>query len=182
MDNINLLPWRETKRAVVNERHTLYVFVIVIGVVLFAITIKCYVFHQMNHQRRINHQLTHKIINLNKKIKPALKWDESHKRLIKKIAIIDETDKHLMVSLCFFDSLASIIPTGIALERIERKLNKITLFGCDESGAHLPQLMRNILHRDEMKLSGIPEIQQSHMLDDTIESKFKITFILADKI
>lgn len=182
MHNINLLPWREKKRETANKRRMLYLLASILSAGTVAFIIECYAIYLVNNQQYINQKLNQEIIRLEKKIKPSIKWDMSRQLFLKKIAIIDEMKNDVRISLYFFCHLIELIPSRISLVKIERNLDRITLFGCSDAAHYIPQLMRNVLKAKWIKSFEIPEIQQIRSNDNRIESKFKLIFSLSDKI
>jgi len=144
MAHINLLPWREELR---KERQQQFV---ISGVIAAAITgaaffyVHTYVQGLINGQQERNNFISQEIKQLDKKIAEIKTLEDTKKRLITKMEIIQQLQHSRPQAVHLFDQLVRTLPDGVHLNSFAQAGNKLTLNGKAESNARVSAYMRNI--------------------------------------
>jgi len=172
MIEINLLPWRETKRT---REKKLFIFFLVLGVIIavtLVLTINFYVLSKIKIQSNRNQQLQAEINVISNKIKEVNEHKRLRQRLISRMKII----YNLLVSRTntahLFDEIIKILPDGIYLQEIERVGDKVTLLGFANYNSNISLLMRNINRSSWLESPQLIEIKK---IDDKKQSEINLT-------
>lgn len=182
MMSVNLLPWREKKREIVNKRRKTVVLTSILILVFFIVIIECQYKTITHSQRYKNNQLNREILKTTEKIASQKKWQSTRNKLLSQLLMLDAIQNDLIISFRCLDGLSLLIPQGITLDKIDKKSDEVTFFGCDESANNLPQLVRNMSKTKWITSFKITEIKQSTLKSDNVLSQFKLVFSLSDKI
>lgn len=141
---INLIPWREMRRAEQAKNVKIASFVIwavMAGLVYYA---HWYVVKMTENQNQRNQYLTSEIANLDKEIAEIKNIRERKSELIARMEVIQglQADRAQIVHL--FDDLVRKQPKGVYLTGLQKTGKKVTLSGFAQSNARISSLMRNL--------------------------------------
>ncbi|GIX34555.1 MAG: fimbrial protein [Lysobacteraceae bacterium] len=142
MTRINLLPWRQERRA---QRQKEYLTVLGLSG-LFAILVAFGVIQYHNalieNQTRRNDLLKNEIAQLDQKLKEIENLEKKREHLLNRKQVIEQlqADRSQMVHL--FDQLVRTIPDGVRLTSIKQSGDSLTLEGLSQSNARVASYMR----------------------------------------
>jgi type IV pilus assembly protein PilN len=144
MTRINLLPWRQERRA---QRQKEYLSVLAItGLVAAGIAFGVIKYYDglIANQNDRNNYLTTEIKQLDQKIKEIEGLEKKRAHLLNRKQVIEQlqADRSQMVHL--FDQLVRTIPEGIRLNSIKQAGTTLTLDGISQSNARVASYMRSL--------------------------------------
>lgn len=142
MTRINLLPWRQERRA---QRQKEYLTVLGMSGLLAAVVafgVVKYYDGLIENQNDRNNYLKSEITQLDRKIKEIEDLEKKRAHLLNRKQVIEQlqADRSQMVHL--FDQLVRTIPEGIRLNTIKQSGNVLTLDGISQSNARVASYMR----------------------------------------
>jgi type IV pilus assembly protein PilN len=179
MTNINLLPWRESKREKEKNQFQLYIGIglaIAIGAVFL---INYNVKDLIQNQSYSNQLLQTEIDELKRQIVEIANLKKLRTALIARMNIVQNLQSTRILTVRLLDELVRIIPDGVFLTNVERVENKITLLGYAESNSQISQLMRNIESNVWIENPDLTEIKKTVESEEyTRENQFKLSFAL----
>ncbi len=156
MPSINLLPWRETERAL-NRREF---GVGVIGTVFAAAAVTLFVSwgfsSAIDRQNERNALLKREVAELDKQIAEILGLEEQKRRLDARMAIITRLQRSRPEVVHVFDQLVRTLPDGVSLTAVKQTDKRIELKGLAQSSTRVSTFMRNV--EDSTWLTN-PELQ-----------------------
>lgn len=155
MAHINLLPWREELR---KERQQQFV----VSAVLAAAITGCVFFYghtyvqgMIEGQQERNNFLSQEITQLDKKIAEIKVLEETKKRLITKMEIIQQLQHSRPLAVHLFDELVRTLPDGVYLTTFAQRGNNLWMKGSAESNARISTYMRNIEKSEWLQAPGL---------------------------
>lgn len=145
MAKINLLPWREKRRAQIQKQfNAMLGLSLVAGIVLGAL-IYLYYSGQVNGQMLRNDLLRSEIAEVDIKIKEIEILDKRKEALLARQRIIQDLQgrRYEMVSL--FTELAKTVADGAQITSIEQTGDAVVIQGRAQSNARVSSYMKNIM-------------------------------------
>ncbi len=144
MTRINLIPWREMRRAEQAKRVTVASFAIwalMIGLVFYG---HWYMVKMKENQDQRNNYLKQEIAKLDKEIEEIKNIRERKQELIARMEVIQglQADRAQIVHL--FDDLVRKLPKGVYFTGLQKTGKKVTLSGFAQSNARISSLMRDL--------------------------------------
>ncbi|TVP92918.1 MAG: pilus assembly protein PilN [Thioalkalivibrio sp.] len=139
---INLLPWREQRRA--ERRKQFYAMVGVaalvgVGLVFGAHT---YVNLLIDHQDTRNQILQTEIRELDRQIARIRELDQQRQAVIDRIDVIQTLQASRPEAVHLFDQMVTTLPEGTFFRELRQEGERIRLVGLAESNARISALMR----------------------------------------
>lgn len=190
MAEINLLPWRETRREYEKKQFSIYLLaglgVSIVVVFLFY----SYAASMVDDQTQRNQRLKNEIITLNKQIKDISVLKKLRQALIARMNIVQDLQATRILTVRLFDELINITPNGVYFYRIERAANKVKLLGYSESNTSISRLMRNIQASawiQDPELTEIKKTEETKKDAEKVETnpylqnEFNLSFVLKPK-
>lgn len=190
MTEINLLPWRETKRELEKKQFSIYLLVGFIFSMVVVFLMYSYTMSLVHEQTERNQRLKKEISDLNMQIKEISVLKKLRQALIARMNIVQDLQATRILTVRLFDEIINIIPNGVYFYRIERVSNKVTLKGYSESNTTISRLMRNIQASDWIQNPELTEIKKTEETKkDTVkiennpylQNEFNLSFLLKPK-
>ncbi|MBA2651944.1 MAG: PilN domain-containing protein [Tatlockia sp.] len=173
---INLLPWRETRRRREKQKFINFALTGLLVVVLSCLIINYAVLKRMERQQNNNYYLRKEITILNEKIHEINRIKNQINSLVNKLSDWQKLQSSFNLVNHLFDELIKLIPEGVYLNFLGGNKNKITLEGISESNLSLSQLMVNIEKTPWMKAARLIQIKKEKPFYST--NHFTLNFIL----
>ncbi len=144
MSKINLLPWREERRAARKKQFLSALGLTAILALGTVGLVHMYFNKLIENQNNRNAFLEKEISALDKKIAEIKELEKEKSKLIARMRAIEtlQTSRPLVVHL--FDELVKALPEGIYLNEIEQKEDELTIKGAAQSNALVSNFMRNL--------------------------------------
>lgn len=144
MAQINLLPWREERRA---ERKKEFLVVLVL-VALLGIGILVlgdrYVSGQIDNQQARNQYLTDNIKVLDKQVAEIKELQRRRNQLLDRMKVIQELQGNRPIIVRILDQLVRTVPDGVFYNSLQTRGQDITITGVAESNNRVSSLMRRL--------------------------------------
>jgi type IV pilus assembly protein PilN len=158
MAEINLLPWRDERRAELKQEF----LVVLAAVALFgAATVfaaDLVVSGQIQNQRDRNAYLTQNIEVLNKQVEEIRELQRKRTQLLDRMKVIQELQGNRPIIVRILDQLVRTVPDGVYYTELSAKDRVITITGIAESNNRVSSLMRRLDASDwfeEPNLEGV---------------------------
>lgn len=144
MANVNLLPWREAKRAE-NDKKLLTASFIFWGLCLLVGFLAFQnVSAQLTAQHARNQYIQGEISKLNRTIADIEKLQKEKQDLLGRIEVIQGLQHDRMQIVHVFDDIVRKLPAGVALDRMSKKSREIYLEGRAQSNSRVSDLMNQL--------------------------------------
>lgn len=177
MTEINLLPWRETKREREKKQFTTMLFGALILAAGLVLLINYYASSLVDGQTRRNQRLQDEITTLDRQIEEIKKLKEVREALISRMTIVQNLQATRTLTVHLFDELVKVVPDGVYLTQVQRVGDNITVLGYSESNSNVSILMRNIEKNPWIQSPVLTEIKKADT-KNTTNNEFKLSFIL----
>ncbi|MDD9893425.1 MAG: PilN domain-containing protein [Gammaproteobacteria bacterium] len=142
MAHINLLPWREEKRAAKQKR---FVTGMVAAVVVAALAVGGVWYgysSTIDHQISRNDRLRAEIFELDKKIKEIRELEKLKSQLIARMEVVENLQASRSAPVHFFNEIARTLPEGVHLGSVAMNGQSLTIAGEAQSNARVSSYMR----------------------------------------
>jgi len=174
MARINLLPWRETRRA---EQQKEFFTLMAMAAALCGLVVLLTHFEingRINHQKERNQYLTNEIKILDEQIAEIKKLDSTRQALIERMEVIQNLQAARPGIVHLFDELVKTLPEGVHLSSLKQKGANLDLAGKAESNARVSSYMRKI---DESEWLAKPSLGVIETKDTALAriSNFNLT-------
>jgi len=144
MARINLLPWREERRALrQREFYGMLGLAAALGVLLSFLAWFSYG-QQVSGQQGRNHYLQQEIDKVKAQNEQIKTLGRQKDRLLARKKVIEQLQANRSQMVRLFDSLVRTIPDGVALSSIKQEGEMLTLEGRAQSNARVSAYMRNL--------------------------------------
>lgn len=144
MPRINLLPWRDTDRALRRKEFALSAVGAVLAAAAIALFVSWAYGAAIDRQLERNALLKHEIAELDKQIAEILGLEEQKRRLDAHMEIITRLQRSRPEVVHVFDQLVRTLPEGVSLTSVKQKDNRLELHGIAQSSTRVSTFMRNI--------------------------------------
>lgn len=181
MTNINLLPWRESKREQDTRRFAFNLAATLAMLLLLIVMVHVALMIQVGHQTDRNKRLENEIAEVKKQIIEIKDLEIKRLSLIERMRHVQKLQSTRALTVRLFDELIRILPNGVFVTRMDRVGDKITLLGSTESNSNISILMRNIEASQWIQLPQLTEIKKLSKIKGDGASEFKLSFILKPK-
>lgn len=179
MIEINLLPWRDEIRQ--QKKKDLLLAIVPISLVLlisiFALNYKLN--DWISHQSACNQQLQQEIFALDKELIAINLLKEQKEKLITNFNQMKKNQESNLTTAHLLDEIIRIIPTGVYLKVLRKKLNKIYIVGSGEQNHEIYSFIRRAEHNPWLNEVKLVEIKKKPNQEK--ECQFKLSFILKPK-
>lgn len=142
MARINLLPWREERRA--QRQQEFYVLLggaaLLGGLAFFAVNFQ--IGQMQDHQDARNQTLRNEIAVLDRRIRRIEELERERANLLARKVVIEELQKSRAEIVYLFDQIVRTIPDGVRLDQIQQQGPRLTFDGIAESNAKVSAYMR----------------------------------------
>jgi type IV pilus assembly protein PilN len=144
MARINLLPWREERRAQRRKEFLAMLGLSALAGVALAFLVISWHGAQIDGQEERNEYLRTQIQSLDTQIKEIERLDEQKARLLARKEVIEQLQASRSQMVHLFDALVRTIPDGVVLTSIRQEGQKLTLEGRSQSNARVSTYLRNL--------------------------------------
>ena len=158
MAQINLLPWRDERRAELKRDFLVTLALVAVlgaGLVLMADRI---VNGQIDYQRARNNYLTQNIKELDKEVAEIRELQKRRNQLIDRMRVIQELQGTRPLIVRVLDQLVRTVPDGVFYRSLNTKARKITINGIAESNNRVSSLMRRLDGSDWLTAPNLDKV------------------------
>lgn len=177
MAKINLLPWREERRAQQKRDFLNAIAAGVLFTVLIFVIVHLYIASLQAYQEQRNKFLDDEIALVDKKIVEINSIEEKKSKLLTKIELIQKLQESRPEIVHLFDELPRVTPDGVFLSKFSQVGSDLTFEGKSQSNARISAFMRAIetskwLHSPTLTVIQTPDKANAELLSDfTLRAK-----------
>lgn len=178
MTRINLLPWRQERRAQRQKEYLTVLGLCGLAAVAIAFGVIKYYDGLIANQNDRNNYLKTEISQLDRKIKEIEDLEKKRAHLLNRKQVIEQlqADRSQMVHL--FDQLVRTIPEGIRLNSIKQSGTTLTLDGISQSNARVASYMRALEGSGWMTRPEVSIIEAKEGADKLMPYQFTLKVTL----
>lgn len=180
MTTINLLPWRERQR---EERKKQFIFTMVasaMGALVVMVFSHFIIVSLITNQEGINNRLEQEIVIYNQKIQQISEIKKVRANLIARMRIIELLQANRNQIVHVFDEIINVLPKGVYLEKVSRKIGNITMSGFAESNTNVSDLMRSVDVSEWLQQPRLSEIREPDKSAENLLNEFSMDLLLKD--
>ncbi len=174
MTQINLLPWRESRR---KEAQRQFASVAAGAVVLMGLTIFYVHWHVsglMEQQQARNEFLKKEIEVVDKKIGEIKELETARKKLVARMEVVQQLQSQRPRIVYLFRELVNVLPDGVYLTSVKQVDNALTVEGIAQSNARVSTVMRNVDASEWLDKPRLEVIETAPKLGDR-SSRFQLS-------
>ncbi len=167
MTKINLLPWREMRRAEQRRQFTS----VMAGAVLLMVGVIALVHFNLvgriDAQSARNSFLEQQIKLVEEEIAEISDLEQQKEKLLARMNVIQELQSRRPQIVRLFDDLPRLLPDGAYLSSIEQSGQQLLMQGFAQSNSRVSSLMRNVDNSDWLHSPKLDVIENTSNSDET---------------
>ncbi len=175
MARINLLPWRQERRAEQQKQLLSITGLSVILMFLIVVAVHLEISRQTNSQNARNIFIKNEIQQVEKQLTEIHNLEKAKEQLLARMKIIQQLQQNRPEIVHLFDEVARQIPEGVYLRSFQQTGKQLKLEGVAQSNARVSAFMRNIASSDWMTDPRLDVIQTDKSKQNTENTR---TFVL----
>lgn len=144
MATINLLPWREERRAELKKQFISALGLAALAAVLVVLLADRVVSAQISHQKQRNNYLQTYIAELDAQVAEIRDLQRKRTQLIERMRVIQELQGNRPIIVRVMDQLVRTIPDGVFYTSLATRSGTISIQGVAESNNRVSSLMRRL--------------------------------------
>lgn len=144
MANINLLPWRETRRQARKQHFLLGLLATLLGGVVSLFCWDLVVNGQMSYQQSRNRHLQIQIALLDDEVAEIRDLQRKRQRLIERIRVVRALQRNRPVTVRLLEQFVRTLPDGVFYTSVEAASNAVSIEGVAASNNLVSSLMRQL--------------------------------------
>ncbi|MDH5446817.1 MAG: PilN domain-containing protein [Gammaproteobacteria bacterium] len=144
MAKINLLPWRQERRAEQQKQLLSITGLSVVLIVLVIVAVHLEISRQINSQGKRNNYIKNEIAEVGKQLTEIHNLEKSKRQLLDRMKIIQQLQQNRPEVVHLFDEVARKIPEGVFLLSLSQNGKNLKIEGMAQSNARVSDFMRNI--------------------------------------
>ena len=144
MAKINLLPWRQERRAEQQKQLLSITGLSVVLVLLVIVATHLEISRQVGSQLKRNTYIKAEITKVEKQLTEIRSLGKDKHQLLDRMKIIQQLQQNRPEVVHLFDEIARQIPEGVFLISLSQKGKQLTIQGMAQSNARVSDFMRNI--------------------------------------
>lgn len=178
MTNINLLPWRETRREQEKKIFITMLSLVLVFALVFVMLFNYFVTKLVDNQSERNQRLKNEVALLDKSLKTIALLKKERASLIARMQVVENLESTRPLTIHLFDEVIKIMPSGVVVTKMERKGYEVTIWGYTESNSNISDVMRNIENNKWIQNPVLTEIKKALEAKPTMNNEFKLSFVL----
>jgi type IV pilus assembly protein PilN len=159
MARINLLPWREERRAERKKEFLTALALVALLAVLVVIAVDQVINGVINYQNRRNAYLQQNIAELDAKVAEIRDLQRKRTELLDRMRVIQELQGNRPIIVRIMDQLVRTVPDGVFYTSLKSSAGKITVEGVAESNNRVSSLMRRMEGSDWLEEPNLDAVR-----------------------
>ncbi|MCZ6829385.1 MAG: PilN domain-containing protein [Gammaproteobacteria bacterium] len=151
MAEINLLPWRDERRAELKQEFLAILGVVVAFAGLMVFVADLFISGQIKFQNDRNSYMKDNIAVLNKQVEEIREMQRKRTQLLDRMTVIQELQGNRPIIVRILDQLVRTVPDGVFYTNVKAREQVITIKGIAESNNRVSSLMRRLDASDWFK-------------------------------
>jgi type IV pilus assembly protein PilN len=144
MAQINLLPWRDERRAELRKEFLAVLGAVLVSGVLILFVIDLIISGQMQNQNNRNAYLNRNIAILNEQVQEIRDMQRTRTQLLDRMKVIQELQGNRPIIVRILDQLVRTVPDGVFYTELKSTNQVIFITGIAESNNRVSSLMRRL--------------------------------------
>jgi type IV pilus assembly protein PilN len=177
MAEINLLPWRDERRAELKQEFLAILGVVVAFAALIVFVVDLIISGQIQNQNDRNAYLQDNITALNKQVEEIREMQRKRTQLLDRMTVIQELQGNRPIIVRILDQLVRTVPDGVFYTKVTAREQVITINGIAESNNRVSSLMRRLDASDWFKEPNLEGVKAEPEYGEQATT-FKLTVLL----
>ena len=166
MAQINLLPWREERRAERKKEFLTGLALVAMAAVLLLFIGDQLIKGEIGYQERRNAHLRQSITQLNAQVAEIRDLQRRRNELIERMQIIQDLQGNRPIIVRIMDQLVRTVPDGVFYTSLTTKDKKISIAGIAESNNRVSSLMRRLDSSDWLANPNLDKVRAAPTYGD----------------
>jgi len=159
MASINLLPWREERRAELKKQFISALGLTALAAVLCVLLVDRVVSAQISHQQKRNNYLQTYIAELDAQVAEIRDLQRKRTQLLERMRVIQELQGNRPIIVRIMDQLVRTIPDGVFYTELNTRSGTIAIQGVAESNNRVSSLMRRLEASDWLEEPNLDAVR-----------------------
>jgi len=159
MPQINLLPWREERRAERKKEFLVALLLLALLAAFALIVVDQVINGEINYQNRRNTYLQQNIAELDAEVAEIRDLQRKRTELLDRMRVIQELQGNRPVIVRIMDQLVRTVPDGVFYTSLKSGEGKITVEGVAESNNRVSSLMRRMEGSDWLENPNLDAVR-----------------------
>ncbi|WP_025130296.1 PilN domain-containing protein [Pseudomonas sp. PH1b] len=175
MAGINLLPWRETERALRRKRFLLALAAMVLLGLALVLLIDGFIARAIERQQARNHYLGQATARLDQQIASIHELKARRQQLLERMEVIEGLQGNRSASVRIFEQLARSLPDGVYFTEVDLQGQSLSVSGAAESNNRVSDLMRNLQAAQGFAAPSLTEVKNAAQADQGLGNLFRLS-------
>lgn len=177
MAHINLLPWRESRRA--EHKKNYLTLLVVLGLSAIGLMFGAgYILDKMTENQNFrNNFIAQQTALLDQQIEQIKNIKKDKETIEQKMALIEQLESSRNAVPIVLDELVRLVPHGLSFRSFSRQANLIEILGVSESNNRLADFMRQLEESTVFSSGELSSIKADTSALEAV-SDFKLTFTI----
>lgn len=177
MAHINLLPWRESRRAEHKKNYLTLLVMLAIGALALMFAVGYLVDTMIANQNHRNSFIEQQTVLLDKQIEQIKNIQRDKQAIEQRMALIEQLESSRNAVPIVLDELVRLVPPGLSFRSFSRRENRIEILGVSESNNRLADFMRQLEDSEIFSGGELSSIKADTSALEAV-SDFKLTFTI----
>ena len=177
MAHINLLPWRESRRAEHKKNYLTLLVALTLGAIGLMFAVGNVLDKMTDNQSYRNNFIEQQTALLDKQIDKIKNIKKNKEAIEQRMALIEQLESSRNAVPIVLDELVRLVPHGLSFRSFSRQGNLIEILGVSESNNRLADFMRQLQDSTVFSSSELSSIKADTSALEAV-SDFKLTFTI----
>lgn len=181
MAHINLLPWRESRRAEQKKNYLTLLALLALGAVGLMYGAGNVIDKLISNQNYRNQFIEQQTAILDQQIEKIKNIKKDKQAIEQKMALIEQLESSRNAVPIVLDELVRLVPPGLSFRSFSRRGNQIEILGVSESNNRLADFMRQLEDSSVFSSGELSSIKADTSALEAV-SDFKLTFTISSSV
>jgi type IV pilus assembly protein PilN len=177
MAHINLLPWRESRRAEHKKNYLTLLVALTLGAIGLMFAVGNVLDNMTDNQSYRNNFIEQQTALLDKQIDKIKNIKKNKEAIEQRMALIEQLESSRNAVPIVLDELVRLVPHGLSFRSFSRQGNLIEILGVSESNNRLADFMRQLQDSTVFSSGELSSIKADTSALEAV-SDFKLTFTI----
>ncbi len=180
MNPVNLLPWRDQKRAMLKRQFIALCIAVSLVALVICMLIVHYLSLQISQQQQRNQLLSHRVEQYQQKIIALSSAMRDHQNLEARLAQVEQLHQRRHQTTAFMNLLPTLVPSGVYLDKVKMEGQHFKLHGFSERTSHLAELLKRLEDSPQIYDVSMHSIVHGKQRFERDVQVFEASFMLRD--
>ena len=177
MAHINLLPWRESRRAEHKKNYLTLLAMLTLSAIGLMFAVGNVLDKMTDNQNFRNNFIEQQIVLLDQQIEKIKNIKKDKEAIEQRMALIEQLESSRNAVPIVLDELVRLVPNGLSFRSFSRQGNLIEILGVSESNNRLADFMRQLQDSTIFSSGELSSIKADTSALEAV-SDFKLTFTI----